>query len=318
MASLFNVSLNEIDVAVIEGGLSHKSYCCQVSGVSYYIKEYSNINNISKVINYINNLTSYMCKRGIPASRVILYDPKFPNIVVHEFVEGEIHAGEFSQVPAIAELYSKVAMVGKDHGRHLSKAEYLSTIQTVQDGLQAPAISGVEVDETIHSGMLVLTDTVLSALQTGIPDVALFHFFVHDDFTEKNILLDGDLVKLLCDWDSCRLRMCSEHIASTSTRFGTERPLDGVLQQKKLDLFLQALNPGLLEHIANIEEFAMLFPYLATLNHLRTYLFRNSVVHQNRLDLKASLLEWPLQHCQWLMENRQRVSGWVSQALRAD
>ena len=318
MASLFNVSLNEIDVAVIEGGLSHKSYCCQVSGVSYYIKEYSNINNISKVINYINNLTSYMCKRGIPASRVILYDPKFPNIVVHEFVEGEIHAGEFSQVAAIAELYSKVAMVGKDHGRHLSKAEYLSTIQTVQDGLQVPAISVVEVDETIHNGMLVLTDTVFSALQTGIPDVALFHFFVHDDFTEKNILLDGDLVKLLCDWDSCRLRMCSEHIASTSTRFSTERPLGGVLQQKKLDLFLRALNPGLVENIANIEEFAVLFPYLATLNHLRTYLFRNSVVHQNRLDLKASLLEWPLQHCQWLMENRQRVSGWVSQALRTD
>ena len=318
MAGLFNVSLSEIDLAVIEGGLSHKSYCCRVSGIPYYIKEYNNINNISNVVNYINELTSYMCERGVPASRVILYSPKFPNIVVHEFVEGEIHDGEFSQVAAIAELYSKVAMVGKDHGRHLSKADYLSTIQAIRDGLQAPANADVKVDENIHNGMLVLTDTVLSALKTGMPDDALFHFFVHDDFTEKNILLDGDLVKLLCDWDSCRLRMCNEHIASTATRFSTERPLGGVLQQHKLGLFLRTLNPGLLEHIVNIEDFAVLFPYWATLNHLRTYLFRNSVVHQSRWDLKASLLEWPLQHCRWLIENRQRVSDWVSLALLAD
>ncbi len=103
--------------------------------------------------------------------------------------------------------------------------------------LQASADAGVEVDETIHNGMLALTDTVLLALQKGMPDGAHFHIFVHDDFTEKNILLDGDVVKLLCDWDSCRLRMCSEHIASTATRFSTERPLDGILQQHKLDIF---------------------------------------------------------------------------------
>lgn len=318
LASLFNVGLNEIDVSALDGGLSHKSYCCRVSGVPYYVKEYNYINNISKVINYINELTSYMCKRGIPASRVVLYSPKFPNMVVHEFVDGQIHRGEFSQVTAIAELYSKVALVGKDHGRQLSKPDYLSTIKSVRDGLQAHACADVEVDKTIHGGMLVLSETVLSALQAGIPDGDLFHTFVHDDFTEKNILMDGDQVRLLCDWDSCRLRMSSEHIASTATRFSTERPLEGVLQQRKLDLFLRSLDPGLLEHIVNVKEYGMLFPYWATLNHLRAYKFRNSVVHKDRPDLKTSLLEWPLQHCRWLIENRQQVSDWVSQALHAD
>lgn len=318
LAKLFKVEPIEIGLDVIDGGLSHKSYCCYVSGKKYYIKVYNKIKNIANVVSYINQLTIYMRERGIPASRVIFYAPEYPNIVVHEYIEGVPASGEFSQLKAIAELYSKVAMVGKDHARYLSKREYLSTLQSTLDQLTISKNSNIEIDLSIHTGMLNLTQTVLSALQAGMPDEELLHIHVHDDFTEKNILMAGDQVKLLCDWDSCRLRYCNEHIASTATRFSTRQPLGGLLLQDKLVHFLRTLNPALIENIADIEAFADLFPYLATLKHVRTYLFRNAVIHQTRPDLKQTLLVWPLQHCLHLIENRQQVSDWVCQALQSD
>lgn len=149
----------------------------------------------------------------------------------------------------------------------------------------------------------------------GLADKKLFHIHVHDDFTEKNILLREDQVKLLCDRDSCRQKYFDEHLACTVTRFSTERPLAGVLQQDKLHHFLRPLSPDLFRYISVIEQFVALFPYLATLKHLRTYRFRNSLVHQDRMDLKSSLLAWPLEHCHWLIKNRQQVSDWVYAAI---
>ncbi len=315
LATLLKVDSNALELRDIKGGLSHKSYRCDVSGLTYYIKVYNKIENILNVVTYINQLTEYMRGRGVPASRVVSYSPEFPNIVVHEFIEGKPPSGEFSQLAAIAGLYSKVAMIGRDHGKYLSKPEYLSTIRGVREQLETTKASDAEFDPVIHNGMLSLTDTVLSALQTGIGDEKLLHLHIHDDFTEKNILMDEDEVKLLCDWDSCRLRYCNEHIASTATRFSTTRPLSGLLQQEKLYRFLGTLHPALFQNMAGIEAFARLFPVWATLNHIRTYPFRNVVVHRDRPDLKEALLAWPLQHCLWMIDNRQQVSDWVCQAL---
>jgi len=259
-----------------------------------------------------------MRDRGVPASNVVLYSAEYANIVVHEFVEGERFAGGFSQLAAIAGLYSQVALIGTDHSRQLSKADYLAGITTILDEIRAIGQTGVEVDAVMHSSMIALVEAVLASLQVGLEDKKLFHIHVHDDFTEKNILLRGDQVKLLCDWDSCRQKYFDEHLACAVVRFSTERPLAGVLQQDKLHHFLRSLSPELSAYISSTEAFAALFPYLATLKHLRTYRFRNSLVHRDRADLKSSLLAWPLEHCQWLIKNRQQVSDWVYAAISSD
>ena len=152
-------------------------------------------------------------------------------------------------------------------------------------------------------------------LWDSLPDEGLLHIPVHDDFTEKNILMQGEEVKLLCDWDSYRLKMFSEHLACTATRFSTTRPLEGEVDKDKLQVFLSSLSPGLVDLVAGIESFAEKFPYLACLKHLRTYVFRNSVVSQNRSELKASLLDWPLHHCKQLINNKLQLTDWVHGAL---
>ena len=82
MASLFNVSLSEIDVSVVEGGLSHNSYCCRVSGFPYYIKKYNYLSNISKVVNYINDLSS--CRSLL----TLIYTRVKISLVIHTTFDG--------------------------------------------------------------------------------------------------------------------------------------------------------------------------------------------------------------------------------------
>ena len=316
LARLFKVTAAEISLEPLQAGLTHKSYCCRIANQRYFVKVYRPVHHMAVPVQRINQLTEYMCGQGIPASRVILYSPEFANIVVHEFVEGEMHSGAYSQIAAIAGLYSRLALLGMECSQILSKPIYLSGINDVLTQIRSFENSAVTVEASIHAGMLALAETVLAALQAGIPDTGLLHIFVHDDFSEKNILLQGDQVKLLCDWDSYRLKLLNEHLASTAARFSTERPLMGELRQDKLSCFLQSLQPELLKHIPDPGGYATLFPYWATLKHLRTYIFRNSLVQLNRMDLKPSLLEWPLQHCNWLIDNKHIVSDWVYRSLK--
>lgn len=312
---LLNVDESRIKLDVIDAGLTHRSYRCHASEKLLYIKIYNDIKSISNVVSYVNQLTGYMRERGIPASRLHTWSADFPNIVVHEYVEGEMHAGDSSQLAAIAELFSKIVLIGTDHSQTLPRAEYLADLQNVYERLNTADNSGEKVDLQIHMGMLGVTDTVLKALEKGMGEDNLFHIHVHDDFTEKNILMQGRQVKLLCDWDSCRLKMFEEYLACTATRFSTERPLAGVVQKDKLTRFLQSLDPELHRYFSNADQLAALFPYWATLKHLRTYMFRNSRVNRDRPDLFEPLLMWPLEHCHWLLDNRQQLGDWVYQAL---
>jgi len=315
LASLFKVDVSDIELQTADGGLTHQTCICQVSGQRYFVKIYQQAGSFSFAVGKINQLTTLMRNRGVPAPRVVLYSPEYANVVVHEFVEGKFVNGDFSQIRAIARLYSQVALIGAEHSRSLSKPEYLAEISTYSRALDNIKVTDAKVDILIHAGILGLAENVLAFLQDTLPDNGLFHIYMHDDFTEKNILMEGCRVKLLCDWDSYRLKLFAEHIACTACRFATDRPLAGVLQEEKLALFLQSLDPRVMGFISSSEEFARLFPLLATLKHLRTYHFRNSVVHQGRNDLRKPLLEWPLQHCLWLMDNRQRVSDWVRKAI---
>jgi len=317
LASLFKVDPSDIQLQAVEGGLTHQTCICRVLGKRYFVKIYLLGGDVSRSVANINRLTSFMRNRGVPASRMVLYSPEFANIVVHEFVEGEMVSGDVSQTKAIAELYSRVALIGTERGKSLTKVEYLSELDPYLETLKNMEGSGIKTDASIHSSILNLADKMLNTLQENLPNQGLFHIYMHDDFTEKNILMGGDQVKLLCDWDSFRLKLLAEHLACAACRFSTDRPLTGVLQQDKLNHFLQSLNPKVLGYISSIEEFAQVFPLLATLKHLRTYYFRNSVIHQGRADLKTRLLEWPLEHCLWLMDNRQQVSDWVRNGLAA-
>lgn len=315
LANLFTVDAAEMSLQKVDTGLSHHSYICRVSGRRYFVKIYNPEKGNAEAVGNVNRLTSYMRNRGVPASRVVLYSPDFANIVVHEFVEGDIADGGFSQIKPIAALYSQLALIGAEHGRKLSKAVYLSGINAFASTINRIEDMGVEVDTSIQTGVLTLVERVSKFLQASMSENGLFHIYMHDDFTEKNILMKAGQVKLLCDWDSYRLKLLIEHIACTACRFSTDRPLDGVLQTDKLFYFLRSLDPKVLGYIANLEEFAQLFPLLATLKHLRTYTFRNSLVHRRRPDLKTPLLTWPLEHCLWLMANHQQVSDWVWEAL---
>lgn len=315
LAILLKVDESHIGLDAIDTGLTHQSYRCRVSGKQLYVKIYNDINNISNVISYINQLTEYMRERGIPASRLYAWSPAIPNIVVHEYVEGEMYSGDFSQLASVAKLFSNIVLIGADHSQTLPRSKYLADLQNVFERLKTAESRGEKVAVHIHSGMLDVAETVLNTLADDMPEEDLFHIHVHDDFTEKNILMQGDQVKLLCDWDSCRLKLFNEYLACTVTRFSTDRPLAGVVQEDKLTYFLCSLDPELHRYFSSPEQLAALFPYWATLKHLRTYMFRNSRVNRDRPDLYRPLLEWPLEHCQWLLDNRQQLGDWVYKAL---
>ena len=315
LAVLFKCDEEQIELEPIETGLSHQGFSCRVTGQRYFVKVYRPFANVAAVVQQINHLTAYMCDRGVPASRVSFYSPEFANMVVHEFVEGEMHVGKSSQVGAIAQLYSSIALLGAEHSRKLSKQEYLDGIGVVLKQMNSLAGPEVLVDASVHEGMQTLAETVQKYLWDSLPDEGLLHIPVHDDFTEKNILMQGEEVKLLCDWDSYRLKMFNEHLACTVTRFSTTRPLEGEVDKDKLEVFLKSLSPELIGYTAGIESFTENFPYLACMKHLRTYTFRNSAVGRNRPELKASLLDWPLHHCRQLINNKLQLSDWVYGAL---
>ncbi len=315
LAVLFKCAQEQIELEPIATGLSHKGYSCRVRGQRYFVKVYSPFANVAAAVQQINYLTKYMCDRGVPASRVCFYSPEFANMVVHEFVEGEMHDGKSSQIGAIAKLYSSVALLGVEHARKLSKQEYLDGIAVVLNQMKSLTGSDVIVDASVHEGMQALAETVQDSLLDSLPGEGLLHIPVHDDFTEKNILMQGEEVKLLCDWDSYRLKMFNEHLACTATRFSTSRPLQGEVDKGKLQVFLNSLSPRLIGLTEGIDLFAERFPYLACLKHLRTYTFRNSVVSQNRPELKTYLLDWPLHHCRQLINNKLQLADWVHGAL---
>ena len=312
---LFNVSAEKVSLEPIEAGLSHHSFSCRIDEQRYFIKVYRPSVGVAVAVRQINQLTEYMCNRGIPASRVCLYSPGVPNVVVHDFVEGEMHAGQKAQIGAIAGLYSSLALLGAEHPQFLSKIEYLDGIHGVVEQMKLLESEAI-MDLSIHAGMQALGESALALLHAGLGDEGLLHIHIHDDFTEKNILLKNDRVQLLCDWDSYRLKLLIEHFACCVARFSTEKPLTGEIMQEKLKLFLRSLHPEYVRHIADLESFASLFPVLATLKHLRTYMFRNLLVQQNRVHLKTPQLTWPLHHCRQLLANRQEISNWVYQELK--
>ena len=84
----------QIELETIATGLSHKGFSCRVGEQRYFVKVYSPFANVAAAVQQINYLTAYMCDRGVPASRVCFYSPEFANMVVHEFVEGEMHHGQ--------------------------------------------------------------------------------------------------------------------------------------------------------------------------------------------------------------------------------
>jgi len=315
LACLFEVSVADISLQSTEGGLTHQSFICRVTGRKFFVKIYTLGGEYSYSVANINRLTNYMRLQGIPASQVVLYSPEFANIVVHDFVDGKMASGDISQIKAITQLYSRVALIGAEHGRAVSKPDYLSDINAFMEPIRHIENSAIPFDTLIHTNTLKLAEKVFGHLQKNLPEQGLFQIYMHDDFSEKNILMLDNQIKLLCDWDSYRLKLLHEHIACSACRFSTDGPMQGVMQLDKLSYFLRSIDPKVYGYISRVEDFVQNFPMLATLKHLRTYRFRNTLVHQGRPELKTSYLSWPLEHCLWLVTNRERVRDMVREVF---
>lgn len=315
LAEIFDVKSNEISLQRLTKGLSFPCYRCEIGSENYFVKNYPTGKAAAESVLHINELTSYMRQRGIPAPEVALFSPAFPNIVVHKFIQGEHYIGQDGQLQSVAQLFSQLCIIGLESAQELSKDTYVSMFSETCDELDLLPDRLSNLDYSVHSKILVVVGQVLSALQKEFSDEPMMQIPVHDDFTERNILMSGSRVALLCDWDSFHLNSLQEYIARVAARFCTEGPLQGELQFDKLELFFANLDSNVIAQIQDKERFAQLFPILATIKHIKAYAFRSTLIYLGREDLKASLLDWPAEHCGWLIENRQLLSDWLKKIL---
>lgn len=310
LAALLKVKVEDLSLAPIDTGLTHKTFQCSVANDLYFVKYYNPAPDVQNQITQINQLMQFMRKRGIPAPRVIAYSAASPRLVVHEYVQGSCVVGDADELQSIAKLYSRLAAIGLEKPYHVKPADYLQHLERNRSRLENIKETSL-VCKRLHQQYLTTFGQVIDILRTDLNEQALLHINIHDDFTEKNLLMQNGNVQLLCDWDSYRLKYFLEHFSCSMMRFATDAPLSGGLSKSKLQQFRKAVEPEVLTVIDSAQNSSSLIPVLATLKHLRTYGFRNSVVKNMRPDLEESLLYWPVRHCQALVEQRRNISDLI-------
>tara|TARA_B100000446_G_C10545406_1_gene338328 strand:+ start:128 stop:1159 length:1032 start_codon:yes stop_codon:yes gene_type:complete len=311
LSELLKVEIDTIELTPIETGLTHRSFRCQISDKLCFVKVYNFAQDAIAQVDRINQLTQFMRRRDIPAPRIIAYSTRTPRIVVHEYVDGSSATGDINELPSIAQLYSRLVSIGLENSTQVGRSDYLQPLHNTQLRLQGLNENALVCGD-LHRQYLSLWRRVIDILDKELSSTTLLHLNIHDDFTEKNLLMKYQEVALLCDWDSYRLKYFVEHFSCSIVRFSTEAPLDGDIVKSKLELFYRNLTPDLLQTLSAAKSYPSLLPVLATLKHLRTYGFRNSIVKHRSPDLEQPLLHWPLQHCQSLLENRATISQWLA------
>ncbi len=311
LSQLLAVDIETIELTPIEVGLTHRSFHCQTSDNLYFVKVYNFAKDALVQVDRINRLTQFMRSRDLPAPRIIAHNTRTPRIVVHEHVDGSSATGDINELPSIARLYSRLVSIGLENPTQVGRSDYLQPLHNTQLRLQGLKENALVCGE-VHRQYLSLWRRVIDILDRELSSTTLLHLNIHDDFTEKNLLMKDQEVALLCDWDSYRLKYFVEHLSCSIMRFSTEAPLQGDIVKSKLELFYRNLTPDILQTLGAVKSYPSLFPVLASLKHLRTYGFRNSIAKHGRSDLEQSLLRWPLQHCQSLLENRAAISQWLT------
>lgn len=317
VAQLLDSPTTDLTFEKITDGLSHHSFVCKVGEKSFYVKVYELGPNPAKIVTEINRTTELMRKNAIPAPEIVAYSLQFPNLVIHKFVDAQRINWDPAQVSPVAKLYSDVALIALQEKKFISKVKYLLDLQHHSDIIEQQVMENISESSELNQRAFRLIQEVLSQLTQKLPENPILVLKLHDDFTEKNILAEGGEIKLLCDWDSYRARVFWEHLAGSVARFSTNAPMQGEMDQQRLIAFLNSLAPTVIQHIGDYNAFAQLFPFLAILRHLRMYRFRNLVVAKRRSDLRESLLTAPIEHCEWMLEQRQIVTAWMHDMLKA-
>ena len=309
IAKLLNTKAEALSLAAVETGLTHLTYKCSDKAGTYFVKQYHPASNIN--VEDINRLTQQMRLHGIPAPKVLAYSPEFPKLVIHEYVEGSHPTGNPKELTAIAQLYSQLTIIGLEKKAQIDRTEYLQQIEAVKVKFSQFGNDRIAC-QALHAQYLATLDRVTGLLDQLIETTTVIHIPTHDDFTENNLLMKNNQVALLCDWDSYRLKGLSEHLSCSAMRSSCEHNLGGNVEKNKLQYFYRNLDTKVFSNLDELHSISKQLPVFATLKHLRTYGFRNYIVKSRRPDLEDALLRQPLQHCQWLLENRSLLNDWIA------
>ncbi len=310
ISELLDAHADSIQLTPIETGLTHRAFRCQIAEKLYFVKYYNFTNNALAQVSHINQLTQFMRSRDIPAPHIVVYSSQSPQLVVHEYIDGSSATGSGNELAAIAQLYSRLVSLGLENLKQIPRSNYFQQLQIIEKRFLSISKDSL-ICQDLHQQYLSLFGRVIDILDKELLSDSLLHINIHDDFTEKNLLMKNDDVALLCDWDSYRLKYLPEHLSCTIMRFSTEAPLQGNIHKNKLEQLYRNLAPDVLQPLKAMKSYPSLFPVLATMKHLKTYGFRHSTVKHRRPDLEQSLLRWPLQHCQSLIENRHTITQWI-------
>lgn len=306
---------DEMDLQRLTTGLSHNNFVCRTAAGRYFVKVYALGPNPRPRVEEINRVTGRMRDHGIPAPELVAYSPRFPNVVIHRYIDADSLGWDPQLLGPAATVYSRIAALALPAARQIGRDVFLRALQRVAHAIEqsptAPALDSAALD----SRAALLIRRVIDRLTAGLPDIPLLVLNLHDDFTENNLLADGTTIRLLCDWDSYRPVLFWENFASSSARLCSTAPRQGVLSGQRLNRFFTGLSPAVLNLAAGQSPLLTLFPTLAVLRQLRIYPFRRQVTANKRPDLREALLDQPLEHCEWLLDNAGQVVELVAESL---
>ncbi|MUG95862.1 hypothetical protein F7734_27315 [Scytonema sp. UIC 10036] len=287
----------------------------------FFVKQYRNASE--EIINNIHSCMNVMKENSIPVATPIAPSNKLinlENIRVYNFVEGSSYISTNEQLIEVAQIYKKLIYLGLKNKKILDIENYVEgfrKIPNILDAWQTQFVKNNEFQaERAAKTMKVLSNYFCESM-LNFPQNLMLFCPIHSDFTERNLLFQGDKIILVCDWQAHNYRLLLEQIYSTIARFCTVQPLEGVLDKNRLVLFLSIIideNDELKDWFWKTRHW---FSVLAASTHLRLMNFRLNMffVEKRRLDLVDKLLYWAVDYCEWLILNQKPLSQWIEEAL---
>jgi thiamine kinase-like enzyme len=312
LALAYNFS--NIQISPINIGLWDQNFKIICDQGVFFGKKYKKANEA--LINEIHYSMSVMKDNLIPVARPI--PPKnnlieLENIRVYSFIEGSSYISNTEQLSDVASIYQKILLIGLKKQKLISKPDYIASYYQIpsilnnwQDFLQkqneSQAVFAVQkmkqLAEYFHEKI------------ANFPQELMISCQLHCDFTERNLLFNNNKIVLVCDWQAYKYRMVLEQVYSTIARFCTSQPLEGILLQERLQVFLSILiknNPEVRDLIWQGRHW---FSVLGASTHLRLMNFRLNMFFREkiRLDLMDKFFYWAVDYCEWLISNQKQLS----------
>lgn len=307
------LGVNVISLERLPDALHNFAFKCCTPERNYFVKVYRH--STLEMIQKINGFTLQMQHHGVPVPRIAVSKGIPDKVVIHHFIDGEAFQSSAAEIRSAAEVFSTIMSVGMDQRTDIPVDKYLQGLHTLLADYSRVKNDGLIVDHSLFMTMRSSLKMLLEKLAPNLPAV-IRHQPVHADFNERNLLFRDEKVVLVCDWESYRLRSRNEHIAVTIDRFCTDRPLQGKLDWNKVETYISALAPSARPSDDDGKYFSVQFPYLATLQHLRLFIYRHEMIkHAQRHDMIESMLIWPTEHCRLLLKNAEEASHRMQEVL---